>query len=44
MKNCDENTKLDDSCATNKKNVPVRKEDFCTEESFQISFFSKLSL
>ena len=44
MKNCDENTKLDDSFATNKKSVPMRKEDFCTEGSFQINFFSKLSL
>ena len=33
MKNCDENLKLDVSFATN-KNVPVRKEDFCTEGSF----------
>ena len=37
MKNCDENLKLDESFATNKKNVP--KEDFCTEGSFQMSFF-----
>ena len=28
MKNCDKNLKLDDSFATNKKNVPMRKEDF----------------
>ena len=40
MKNCDENTKQDDNFATYKKNVPVRKEDFCTEGSFQISFLA----
>ena len=44
MKNCDENLKLDDSFATTKQNVPMRKEDFYTEGSFQISFFSKISL
>ena len=35
MKNCDENTKLGNSFATNKKNVPMRKEDFCTEGHFK---------
>ena len=36
MKNCDENTKLDDSFATNKKNVPMRnREDFCMEGNFK---------
>ena len=35
MKNCDENAKLDDSFATNKKNVSMRKEDFCTEGNFK---------
>ena len=34
MKNCAENLKLDDSFATNKNHVPVRKEDFRTEGSF----------
>ena len=35
MKNCDENTKLDDSFATNKKNVPMRKGDFVRKEAFK---------
>ena len=41
MKNCDENLKLDISFATNKKIVPMRKEDLCTEGSFQIRFLAR---
>ena len=43
MKKCDENIKLDDSFATNKKMSLCGRKIFCTEGSFQISF-SKISL
>ena len=45
MKNCDENLKLDNSFATNKKNVPMRKEDFFFYGRKRSNkFFSKISL
>ena len=41
MKSCDDNTKLDDSFATNKKYVPMRNEDFCTEGNFILVFLAR---